>query len=150
MSWLNHYVPPTPQPWHGRADAPEASSFFQIIQLLDLRQTIPANKQNNKFALLGFCCDEGIRRNLGRTGAAQGPSAIREMLAKYPYRKIIPLLRRGDIICIDSDLEDAQHALAQLLPYYYKHNITPLVLGGGHEIAWVIIKVLPHNFRVKN
>jgi formiminoglutamase (EC 3.5.3.8) len=32
-------------------------------------------------ALLGFVCDEGVRRNQGRTGAAEGPQAIRQALA---------------------------------------------------------------------
>jgi len=58
MSWLNHYVPPTPQPWHGRADAPEASSFFSNNTIIRFRQTIPANKQNNKLLCLVFAVDE--------------------------------------------------------------------------------------------
>lgn len=136
MHWANYYIPPTADHWHGRADIPKSSAFYQLIQLLDLRHTIPI-PHTLAFGLLGFRCDEGIRRNLGRVGAAEGPKHIREMLAKLAVnRQNIICFDAGDITCENKNLEEAQHALAETVALLLKANITPILLGGGHEIAF--------------
>lgn len=136
MAWTAHYLPPSDAAWQGRADAPAASCFFQRIQLLDLRKT-QTTVQQAAFALLGFCCDEGIRRNLGRPGAAQGPEAIRTALAGLACQRVdITCYDAGNITCDDGDLEAAQHALGEAVFRLLQQGITPIVLGGGHEMAW--------------
>jgi formiminoglutamase len=60
------------QVWQGRVDSKEnydAFRWHQWIKPLDLRQALPEFPGNIGFVLLGFCCDEGIRRNKGRQGA---------------------------------------------------------------------------------
>ena len=137
MTWNRHYVPPSTLLWQGRSDSPDKSCFFQTIQLLNLLQDTPRNARKFAFGLIGFCCDEGIRRNLGRTGAAEGPPAIRELLAKFPtpHQDII-YYDVGDINCMDGDLESAQEALAEVTALLLQHQVIPIVMGGGHELAF--------------
>lgn len=136
MTWADRYTLPTMALWQGRPDIPRGSCFFQNIQLVDIQQDVKVHDQP-ALAILGFCCDEGIRRNHGRLGAAEGPSAIREALSRMPMqRKDIVCYDAGDITCNDNDLESAQAALGEAVYTLIKHNITPLVIGGGHELAW--------------
>lgn len=139
MTWNSRYLSPDPTQWRGRSDSPPSSCFFQSIQMLDLFQNIPSihSKQTNHFVLLGFRCDEGIRRNSGRIGAAEGPSAIRQALAKLPMQKQnFHLFDAGNIVCVDGDLEASQAALGEAIALLLKEKFIPIVLGGGHELAW--------------
>jgi formiminoglutamase len=136
MSWNTRYLPPDKTPWQGRADIPPNSCFFQIIHTANLVDNT-INTKPNTFALLGFRCDEGIRRNQGRIGAAEGPSAIRQALAKLPVQKSgLNCIDAGDITCADGDLEASQHALGEVVALLLQQKITPILLGGGHEMAW--------------
>lgn len=136
MGFHSNYQAPQANWWQGRHDAPPASSYFQMIKLLDLTKLPPA-AASGSFALLGFCCDEGIRRNLGRTGAAEGPDVLRATLAKLPVHKSnLSLYDAGNIVCTDHDLEKAQDALAQAVYALLNNGYTPILIGGGHEIAW--------------
>ena len=136
MSFTTHYQAPQRTLWQGRHDSPPASCIFQIIQLVDLTQPLSLVSAP-AFALLGFSCDEGIRRNLGRTGAAEGPDALRNLLAKTPVHKPdLQIFDAGNITCRDHDLEAAQAALGEAVHTLLAHGYTPLLFGGGHEIAW--------------
>lgn len=86
------------------------------------------------FTLIGFCSDEGVLRNNGRPGAVQGPAAIRAALSGFSNYKILPQL--PDITVKDHDLEFAQEKLAKVIQDLLKKNITPICLGGGHEMAY--------------
>lgn len=135
--WKTQYLPPNEKIWQAYLDAPSHAYFFQNIRLLNLLQAPTVSHSNLSFALLGFCCDEGIKRNLGREGAKEGPLAIRQMLAKLAFHRTdIDCYDAGDIICNDGHLEKAQEALAQAVLILLQQNIIPIVLGGGHELAW--------------
>ncbi len=137
MSIATHYQPPSRTPWQGRLDSPPGASFFQIIKLLDLTQPLQPPETKQAFALLGFSCDEGIRRNLGRTGAAEGPDVLRTMLAKMPvHRAEAAVYDAGNIHCNDHDLETAQAALGEAVHHLLENGYIPIVIGGGHEMAW--------------
>src|SRR5262245_9674782 len=86
MNWESRYLPPDPLMWRERADVPHDSCFFQHIRLLNLLEDEPQKKAPLSFALLGFQCDEGIQRDLGRSGAFEGPNGIRQRLAKLPIQ----------------------------------------------------------------
>lgn len=137
MTWNNRYLPPDPTQWQGRADTPHASCFFQIVQMLNLLEQKPIEITQPTFALLGFRCDEGIRRNSGRPGAAEGPTALRQALAKLPvHKQNFHLLDAGSVFCSDGDLETSQAALGEVVAILLTNNITPIVIGGGHEVSW--------------
>jgi formiminoglutamase len=86
--------------------------------------------------LLGFACDEGIRRNKGRLGAVDGPKAIREALANYAWHQTLPVYDDGNVACPDGNLEAAQLRLAEVVAMTISGGHRPLILGGGHETAW--------------
>jgi len=42
----------------------------------------------------------------------------------------------GDITCSDGNLEEAQASLGHIVSMLYANKLSPILLGGGHEIAW--------------
>lgn len=118
--------------WNGRHDQDSAGDTRRLHQVV---QAFDAQTRDGS-ALIGFACDEGVRRNHGRIGAAQGPDAIRRMLANLPAHGISALCDAGNIACTDGNLEQAQQQLAALIADVKAQGIFPLVLGGGHEVAY--------------
>lgn len=137
MTWQTLYLPPDQTQWRGQKDTPPAACFFQAMQMLNLLDLPPIEKDKQRFALIGFRSDEGIRRHQGRAGAADGPKAIRHALGRLPLQKQnIICFDAGDIVCLDGDMEASQKALGEVIAFLMKQHITPIALGGGHEIAW--------------
>ncbi|MCP6618117.1 arginase family protein, partial [Klebsiella pneumoniae] len=58
------------------AESSTAKRLFQTIQQRVHFAPVPSG-----IALLGFECDEGVKRNQGRPGAAQAPDVLRGALA---------------------------------------------------------------------
>ncbi|MGB3152332.1 MAG: formimidoylglutamase [Maribacter sp.] len=96
------------------------------------------NSSKKKIALLGYSCEEGVKRNLGRTGAANGPDAIRKQLGKLPNHLApeVFLADIGTITCVKEDLEATQTTLSQKISEVLALNTFPIVLGGGHDVAY--------------
>ncbi len=122
--------------WQGRVDPGEEPGcrWHQRVQTAD--EFYARSQVEGAPVLLGFCCDEGVRRNQGRVGARHGPVEIRRALANLVCAKDFVLFDAGDIQCQDKDLEGAQRALAAKLVTVLERGGVPLLLGGGHEIAW--------------
>ena len=118
----------TPFKWEGRfdGDTAEHRRLFQIINQQDQAD----------FTLLGFASDEGIRRNKGRLGAKNGPDHIRKQLANLPVHHPFSLNDAGNVTCDNEDLETAQKNLADKIHNSLNQKSLPIVLGGGHEIAF--------------
>lgn len=116
--------------WRGRVD-PEADStrWHQRIQTL-------VEGSEPGLVLLGFACDEGVRRNHGRVGAAGGSLALRKALANLAWHRLAPAYDAGDVCCEDGDLEAAQARLGRKVCALLDAGHLPLVLGGGHEVAF--------------
>ncbi|VVD68523.1 formimidoylglutamase [Pandoraea fibrosis] len=122
--------------WRGRTDTGERGDtrrLFNVVREIDPRaDATPAGAP----VLLGFACDTGVKRNQGRVGAAEGPQAIRRALANLPAHDIACLFDAGDVSCDDDDLEASQRRLAEAVRGQLDAGAKPVVLGGGHEIAW--------------
>lgn len=119
--------------WQGRLDAGErgdTTRLFQVVRPLgdDVRPGAPV--------LLGFACDEGVRRNQGRVGAALAPREVRRALANVPAHGLPVLFDAGDVACPDERLEDAQRALGAAVQRLLARQARPVVIGGGHEMAY--------------
>src|SRR3990167_7663857 len=137
MNWESLYLPPDPLLWQGHLDAPPQSYFYQHIHLMDLLSQTPQKTAPITFAILGFKCDEGAKRDLGRPGAIEGPAAIRKRLARLPVQKPdIHCYDVGNIVCTNHDLEKSQQALAEVIATLLAQNIKVIILGGGHELAF--------------
>lgn len=116
--------------WQGRTD-PESDSerWHQKIQSL-------AEGATPGCVLLGFACDAGVARNQGRVGAAEGPAALRRALAPLAWHRQGPAYDAGDVRCEGDAMEVAQRALADRLAPLLGEGHLPIVLGGGHEVAY--------------
>ncbi len=87
-------------------------------------------------ALVGFACDEGVRRNHGRVGAAHAPDALRRALAPMALHLDVPIIDAGTVAVEDQDLEAGQDRLADRVAALLDRHELVVVLGGGHETAW--------------
>ena len=132
-----HYHPPLMHLWEGRPSRDQAY-IHENIRLLDLgRDTLPKAAARLP-VLLGYACDEGVRRNLGRPGARTGPLALRKALGKMPLLKGAPspLLDAGDLACDSGDMEGTQEAFAEKIKDLVTAGYLPLGIGGGHDISF--------------
>ncbi|GIZ51334.1 formimidoylglutamase [Noviherbaspirillum aridicola] len=128
-------LPPDMSRWSGRIDSAEGELGRRWHQVV-----APWQAGRGGLALLGFACDAGVQRNHGRTGAAQGPAAVRAQLGNMPVRGCKTISDAGDIVCVPDaggdGLEAAQQALAERVAILLAQGAAPLVLGGGHEMAF--------------
>lgn len=114
--------------WQGRTDG-DTEEHLRFHQVMN--KNTPA-----QFALIGFASDEGVKRNKGRLGAKAGPDAIRQQLAGLPLHQPLAIRDAGTVRCDDGDLETAQRQLSNELITILSSKQTPIVLGGGHEVAF--------------
>ncbi|MFM0209160.1 formimidoylglutamase [Paraburkholderia sediminicola] len=139
-------VPFDDKVWSGRSDDGEPGDTRRIFNQVvpfggalrheDVLGTAPLIG-NDAPVIVGFGSDEGVRRNQGRTGAAHAPKELRRVLAGLPAKtSIATLADAGDVVCDDGDLEGAQAELAKVVSDVLASGGRPLVLGGGHEVAW--------------
>lgn len=114
--------------WQGRQDG-EGEQHLRIHQVVN-------TSQHAAFALIGFSSDEGVKRNKGRLGAADAPDMIRAQLANLPVHQPISISDLGTLVCDHGKLEQAQAELAEQVERSLKQGLKPIVLGGGHEVAF--------------
>jgi formiminoglutamase len=102
------------------------------------------NQSTPDVVIIGFPSDEGVRRNGGRPGAAQGPEALRQAFYKLtPDTENDGLLeamlgRTLDLgnLKLSGNVEEDQELLGEVLAPFLSQNIVPIILGGGHETAY--------------
>lgn len=123
--------------WQGRNDLAEAANALRLFQSVIRSPDFAPERYPHHIALLGFASDEGVKRNQGRPGAAQGPISIRRALANLAsHRGHDRLVDLGDIGVEGSRLEEAQRSLSQAIERCQRAQMRTLVLGGGHETAF--------------
>ena len=154
MNLKPHYKPSKKNRWQGRVDPDENSlRLHQVVQLLDLKELhvakVPTQRTRSpgkykKIALIGFCCDEGVRRNEGRPGAKKGADAIRKALTNLPVHfneNETQVFDAGDVLYQETGktsdpLLSTQLALSTAIQILLSNRFFPIVLGGGHEVAF--------------
>lgn len=109
--------------YRGRTD--DASVHERIHQLIK-----EYSGESNVPVITGFSSDEGVVRNKGTAGAAEGPFKVREKMGSYAFKGEI--YDAGTVIGTQ-DLEKSQQSLGNLISSIYKNNSFPLIIGGGHE-----------------
>lgn len=135
---LDYYSPPKRLIWKGRNDGSGIERYHQVVDLLDMRERCPVHTQPLSIALIGYATDEGIVRNFGREGAASGPIAFRDALGKLAIHIKMPfsLFDVGDVISKDGDVEGAQKVLSEIVASLTEKGHFPLIIGGGHDLAY--------------
>ncbi|MFJ7731705.1 formimidoylglutamase [Lysinibacillus sp. NPDC097231] len=125
--------------WNGRIDSTTNTSSFRLHQKV---KRIPINdvsaSVNLHAGIVGFICDEGVRRNQGRVGAASGPNALRESLSSLPwtFNDEQQILDVGNVLCLNHALEEAQRELGEIVETLLNKKLQCVVLGGGHETLY--------------
>lgn len=134
---MTQWQPASPTLWQGRDDSAEAANALRLFQMVTRSPTFSPEMYREKIALLGFACDEGVKRNQGRPGAAGAPDALRRALANlashHGHDRLVDL---GNIIAQAPDLEGAQQALRDAVRRCQQADMRTFVLGGGHETAF--------------
>jgi len=142
MKNLQNYKPLDRHIWTGRIDNPMDTDSFrwhQLVQFIDLsdQDLNPFPETMTGFCILGYCCDKGVEKNLGRTGASKGPLHIRKELANLPrsFGDPIQIFDAGNITCEGNSMEEVQLELSILANKIFSLNLTPIILGGSHDLA---------------
>jgi formiminoglutamase len=149
-----------PQPWTGRYDgdgeahrrwwqavtpqtqARQDSSPFRAEPPVRVAPSGPVSAPGSRAeatrpaSILGFCSDEGVRRNKGRTGAATAPAAIRTALGPLARHSDRPVADAGDVVVRDGELEAGQARAGAAVTALLDGGRLTMVLGGGHETAY--------------
>jgi len=120
--------------WQGRVDREDSQMSQRLHQRV--KQTSKLVELNQVPVLIGFACDEGVRRNQGKPGASEGPNAIRKALANLSCPADYLFYDVGDHVCVDEDMEGIQQHTANTITQILEKNGKPIVLGGGHEMGW--------------
>ncbi len=124
--------------WTGRLDDEDGELGLRLHQIVQTKLFSELNSTSDpNIAILGFCSDEGVRRNKGRTGAKKAPDQIRKAWANLPFHpeKQKNVFDFGNIILKNEDLETARKLQVECVSELLKHQYFPVVLGGGHETA---------------
>ncbi len=117
--------------WQGRIDG-QGPEYLRVHQIINPYKP----KQQPGIVILGFECDEGVARNHGRVGAAKAPDIIRQHLANMAIHQDFYLYDAGNITCEAQALERSQQQLAEKLSALLQEKQFPIILGGGHEMAY--------------
>ncbi|MFD3743582.1 formimidoylglutamase [Nocardia sp. NPDC058633] len=118
--------------WTGRIDGttPEHLRWHQAVTPYE------PGSGPGACVFVGFACEEGVRRNKGRLGAAAGPDALRSALAPMALATELRAFDAGTIAVTDHRLEDGQRRLGETVSALLDDGAFPVVLGGGHELAY--------------
>ena len=134
---MTNWQPASPALWQGRDDRAESPNALRLFQTITQSPTFSPEMYREQIALLGFACDEGVKRNQGRTGAAGAPDALRKALANLAshagHQRLVDV---GNSVAQAPDLEGAQQALRTAVQRCLQAEMRTFVLGGGHETAF--------------
>ena len=99
-----------------------------------------SSKHRKRVFLCNFSygCDEGVRRNGGRVGAADGPDSIKKQFGKLAASnsKELELIDVGNVVGRGADIENASNLLGSAVETILRKGYRPLLLGGGHDMAY--------------
>jgi formiminoglutamase len=116
----------------------DALRWHQVVECVDLRREGGAPSHRPGICLIGYVCDEGVARNLGRRGAVAGPPDIRRALSDLPvaFTDDVGLFDAGDVGCGGQTVERAQLSLAEAVARVLSRGHVPVILGGGHDLEF--------------
>ncbi len=110
------------------------------VRLGEVVRTDPAGYETAEIVLLGCPQDEGVRRNRGREGARNAPTAIRRQFYKlgimgFEDERPFTLFDMGDTP-VDGSLEEIHDRHREIVRRVLHDGKTLIVLGGGNDISY--------------
>lgn len=104
-------------------------------------ETIDALLETADVAIIGAPDDRGIIANMGREGARLGPRAIRKSFYRLtpgfkPFLTELVMVDLGDIRTQGLSLKEVHEALKEVVAEVIRRGVFPIVLGGGHDLAY--------------
>jgi len=120
--------------WQGRIDREDGELGKRWHEKIKLLNT--PFKKEKAISLLGFACDEGVKRNKGRVGAVYGCDSLKSAMGNFAYHIENSTLCDAGKIVATSDLDKSQSILSKNVKKLLKQNHFPIILGGGHEVAY--------------
>ncbi len=129
------YKPPNQGNWKGRASDPSLGPqyWYQSVKCVGLDAL---GSVQTDAGIIGYVCDEGVRRNLGRTGAREAPDVFRSKLGKLPVHHKAAVADVGNMVCQGEDLEGCQQIFSDAIHKMLAQGVFPIAIGGGHDIAY--------------
>ncbi|HTH50350.1 MAG TPA: formimidoylglutamase, partial [Pyrinomonadaceae bacterium] len=105
---------------------------------------------SSEIVIIGCPQDEGVRRNLGRVGAADAPRAIREQFYKLtPFNIRRRIFDLGDVV-MTGTLEETHDTLTEVVKQVLRDNKRAIVLGGGNDISYADGRAVAEVFGVNS
>ncbi len=132
---MRRYRNPNKDIWQGRV----SNKFLYLhekVRCVPLNEISEPSKKS--ITLLGYACDEGVKRNEGRIGAVKGPEIVKSSLGKFPNHlaSTVVLQDAGAITCEDGNMEETQAKLSTAIYTLLEKKQFPIILGGGHDMAY--------------
>lgn len=133
---MSIYRATSPSLWSGR-QAETLQYWHQAVTCLSSPE-IPIGSQEKKVAILGYQGEEGVRRNLGRIGTAQGPDQIRKVMGPMAYHlpESIRVFDLGNFSTEGNQMEATHELLYAAVKKLFSQKTFPIILGGGHDLAY--------------
>ena len=126
--------------WSGRVDGNDSDilRIHQVIQVKTLDELMQDEYSGKKVCFVSYNSNEGIRRNNGRLGAADGWKHLKNALSNFPiFDTDIKFYDLKDPIdVVDGKLEEAQMKLADVVAKLKSKDYFVVCMGGGHDIAY--------------
>ncbi len=101
-------------------------------------------------AILGLPDDTGVKLNGGRVGAAKGPKAFREALARYGSatpggHDWARIFDAGDVD-VGGSLEETHQNVAEAAIALHELGLFPVAIGGGHDLTLPFVRAASERF----
>lgn len=130
------HLNPNPSLWTG-IKSESIEYWYQTIISID---NLDFNEELNhkKIGILGYAGEEGVKRNQGRLGTADGPNAIRKMLGGLAFHlnENSKIFDYGNISTINGDLESSLESISESVFKLLETKHFPVLFGGGHDLAY--------------
>lgn len=134
---------------------PDPGLFYSRNDRNDPRLGEIVRREHNDYetaevVIIGCPQDEGVRRNQGRPGAADAPTAIRRQFYKLtPFRIVRRIFDLGDVLLGDA-LEETHDRHREVVRQVLEDGKLVIVLGGGNDISYPDGRAMAECFGAKN
>ena len=116
--------------WNGKIDSFEEDD----LKLWQVVKDISEVQEKGGVCFVGYDTEDGILRDEGVAGAAEGADAIRKGLSELPSIKNLRIYDYGNLE--KKTLEEAQEEYSEKIADIYSKRLFPIGLGGGHDIVY--------------